>query len=130
MRSEIDRPRPTELSLGAPRSLGRHELLVVVAFATTVACFVASTAYVERKVSEITDRSHVVSDGVLPRLVDLSDMRADLRRMARTVSDPSQRSDLRPAIAAVLNHADASRRRYEAAASVRASTAFSVSSSS
>jgi signal transduction histidine kinase len=119
MQSETDGLRATSPSRRKAASHRRHELFVAVAFIAAVTCFVASTTYIDQSVSEISEGSQLVSEALFPRVIELLDMRADLRQVARLVSENHERSDLRSAIIATLDHAEASRRRYEAAESGR-----------
>src|ERR1700730_2200240 len=94
--------------------LRRYEVVVGIAFLAAIACFVASTAYIERSTGEVTRESHAISHGVLPRALEVVDMRADLRKMTRLVADAEGKPGMDPrrTLSELLDHAEQAGRHY------------------
>jgi signal transduction histidine kinase len=95
--------------------LRRYEVVVGVAFLAAIACFVASTAYIERSTGEVTQESRAISQGMLPRAMEVVDMRSDLRKVTRLVADAEGKAeaDPRQTMSELLDHAEQAGSRYE-----------------
>jgi signal transduction histidine kinase len=101
--------------------LDRDELLIATAFVLGMGCLVAATTYAERRMSEITQRCHLISEEVLPPISELLYVGADLHQMVALVADAGSnlQIDQCPAVTDLRDRVGATRRRYEAMARSR-----------
>lgn len=99
----VRRPRP------------RDELLVALSFAVAIACAVGAGSLVDFRMGDIARHSHAIADEDIPGIVALTQLRARLRELRRSVAYGAARSTgNRSVLMFELDALDADRRHYEA----------------
>ncbi|HXX68065.1 MAG TPA: HAMP domain-containing sensor histidine kinase [Polyangiaceae bacterium] len=93
----------------------RDELLVALAFASTIVCVVGAGSLVDVRMTDIGRHSHAISDRAIPAIVALTRLRARLRELRRSIAYGAAHSASDPSVlASELEALETEGRRYEA----------------